>query len=345
MSQSLALREYLEEAGHSVEAVYAGCNQCRPFPGYYRDAFYEKLHCFSSPFFLKTPNRKGIYIGRTILLNLLRSPRYLREIRKIRKEILQMRPDVVFNFYDLIGALAIRRISRDIRRIGIGHHFFLHLTGYPCKGGKSLHRCFLGLLTGLILRSCDRVLALSFREMQGSREDKPGRFVSRIEVVPPLVRKKFREAHYRKGDRYLVYLLNEGFITDLITIARNEEGFQADVFSELPLDTPVPEGIRLHEINDQAFLEKMACCRGLVTTAGFDSVAEAAYMGIPLAAIPVRNHFEQLCNSYDMERSGLGSALDVISGDAFRCIREIDNRQYRNWVDKTGEKIIKAMEE
>ena len=345
MSQSLALREYLEEAGHSVEAVYAGCNRCRPFPGYYRDAFREKLHCFSSPFFLKTPNRKGIYIGRTILFNLLKSIRYLREIRKIRQGIRQMNPDVVFNFYDLIGAMALGRIPRSIRRIGIGHHFFLHLTDYPCPGGRWLHRCFLRALTMIIMRSCDRVLALSFREMQGSREDKPSKADPRINVVPPLVRKKFRETLYRKGNRYLVYLLNEGFITDLITIARNDPEFQADVFSELPVDTPVPEGIRLHEINDRAFLEKMAFCRGLVTTAGFDSVAEAAYMGIPQAAIPVRNHFEQLCNSLDMERSGLGKALGVISGEALKYMKEIDNRTYRKWVDEAGERIMKAMEE
>jgi hypothetical protein len=335
LSQSLALMEYLEEAGHSVMAVFVGCNQSRPLPGYYREALGERLHCFSSPFFLKTPNKKGIYVGRTILLNLLRCIRYLQETRRIRREVSRLEPDVVFNFYDLLGALALRKAPAHSRRIGVGHHFFLHMDGYRCNGGKSLHRWFLGLLTTIIMRSCDRVLALSFRELPGD---------DRISVVPPLVRRQFREARYQKGSRFLVYLLNEGFITDLIFIARNDPGFQADVFSELPPDTPVPPGIRLHALNDRLFREKMVCCRGLVTTAGFDTAAEAAYMGVPLAVVPVKNHFEQLCNSYDVERSGLGRASKTITAELFQQLRETGNQVYRQWVDRTGGMIINQME-
>jgi hypothetical protein len=345
MSQSLALREYLEEAGHSVEAVFAGSNRCRPFPEYYREAFREKLHCFSSPFFMKTPNKKGIYIGRTILLNLFRSIRYMREIHRIRMGVKQLEPDVVFNFYDLLGAMALRRVPPVTRRIGVGHHFFLHLDGYRCGGGKPIHRFFLRILTTIIMGSCDRVLALSFTEITVMRENSKRKGTAMIEVVPPLVRRKFRQAGYKEGGRYLVYLLNEGFIADLISIARSDPGFKADVFSELPADTPVPAGIRLHEINDQTFLERMTCCKGLITTAGFDTVAEAAYMGVPLGATPVRNHFEQLCNSRDLERSGLGTALYVITGDVLQLIRKIDNGPYRKWVEQAGERIIKAMEE
>jgi len=335
LSQSVALKEYLEESGHTVEAVFAGCNNRRPLPGYYHEVFREKLNCFSSPFFLRTPNKKGIYVGRTILFNLFRSIRYLLEAERIRREIIRLDPDVVFNFYDVVGAMALRKTGPGIQRISIGHHFFLHLDGYRCSVNKPLHERLLKIHTRMIMKYSDQVLALSFREVPGNEQ---------IRVVPPLVRKQIRKIRNEAGSRYLVYLLNEGFVSDLIHLAREDPGFKVDLFSDLPEDTPVPAGIRLHKLDDKTFMEKMAGCRGLITTAGFDSVAEAAYVGAPLAVVPVRNHFEQQCNSKDVERSGLGVASDVISEGVVRQMKEIDNISYRQWVDRTGQEIINHME-
>lgn len=331
LSQSVALKEYLDEAGHSLEAVYVGSNPSRKIPDYYRDIFKGKLRSFSSPWFLRTPNKKGIYVGRTLLYNLIRGPLYLKEVRRIRKEISTLRPDVIFNFYDVLGALAMRRLSPDIRRIGIGHHFFLHLDGYRCEGGKHFHRMLLKFHTELIIKSCDQVLALSYRDQKGK---------GKIAVIPPLVRKQFREAGYEDGSAYLVYLLNEGFIMDIISLSRAYPGLQFDVFSDLPPDTPVPEGISLFRVNDREFSEKMKCCKGVITTAGFDTAAEAACMGVALAVFPVENHFEQVCNSRDVERSGLGIVLKNYSMENLALMKKIDHLAYRKWVDSAARQIL-----
>ncbi|MFH0757525.1 MAG: glycosyltransferase family protein [Bacteroidota bacterium] len=336
LSQSAALKEYLENAGHTVEAVFTGCNNRHSLPTYYRTLFGDRLQCFASPFFLRTPNKKGIYVGLTILFNLFRSPLYVREAGRIRREITRLNPHVVFNFYDVVGALALQKGSPSVKRIGIGHHFLLHLEGYRCPGGNTLHKWFLRLHTLTVMRSCDKVLALSFRELPGNEQ---------ITVVPPLVRERFRNATRKEGPATLIYLLNEGFASDITTIAKNNPDFQADIFSELPTETPMPPSIRLHAINDQAFLEKMESCRNLVTTAGFDTVAEAAYMGVPLGVVPVRNHFEQRCNSFDIERSGLGISLDGFSAEGLRGIKKSDKLWFRLWVDRAGEMIINQMEE
>jgi len=167
MSQALALKEYLDQAGHTVEAVFLGGRPQREIPDYFARNFAGRLHTFQSPWFLRTPNQKGIYIGRTLLFNLVRIPAYLSELRRIRREIELLGPEVVINFYDVVGALALRKIPSGIRRIGIGHHFFLHLENYRCKQGSAWQRWLLKRLTEGIIRSCDRVLALSFREVPG----------------------------------------------------------------------------------------------------------------------------------------------------------------------------------
>ena len=336
LSQAMALEEHLIAAGHTVEAVYTGSGGAQPIPDYYKKNFSNRLHLFASPYFLRTPNKKGIYVLRTLLFNLLRTILYLREVKRIRKEIILLDPEVVFNFYDVVGGLAMRKLSDSIRRIGIGHHFFLHLDEYQCDGGNRIHKWFLRFHTKLIMKSCDRILALSFRDTAGNQQ---------IKVVPPLVRKKFRETNHKKGSRALIYLLNEGFITDLISIAKSNPEFQADIFSQLPADTPVPGGLRLHAISDKDFLEKMESCSFLVTTAGFDSVAEAAYMGVPLAVVPVRNHFEQRCNSMDVVNSGLGVSSEGITPDTILKIKESHNVSFRKWVDQAGGIIINQMSE
>lgn len=335
MSQALALREYLAEAGHSVDAVFLGTGSPEKIPDYFREMFSGTLRIFRSPCLLRTPNKKGIYVGRTLLYNLLHAATYLREMARIRREINALQPDVVFNFYELIGALAMRKLAPGIRRIGVGHHFYLHLHRSDFRLGPRWHRILLALHTRMILRSCHRVLALSFRKEQGSEG---------IQVLPPLVRKEFRKMHYVPGKRYLVYLLQEGFFYDLIRLARRVPEFQADLFTALDPDMEIPAGIRLHAYDAKKFSTLMASCKGLITTAGFDSAAEAAYHGIPLAVIPSRNHFEQRCNAADITAKGIGVAGFHMDEGLLERMHPFESRDYRDWVDQAVEQLMKLLE-
>jgi len=249
MSQALALKEYLDAAGHTVDAVLLGTGFPEEVPDYFRKVFSDKLRIFRSPWFLRTPNKKGIYVGRTLLFNLLYSVGYLKEIARIRREIDAIQPDVIFNFYELLGALAMRKTAKRIRKIGLGHHFYLHLNKTISRMGPSWHRILLRMHTRMIMKSCDRVLALSFRKEQGS---------DAIRVVPPLIRREFREMNHIPGDSYLVYLLQEGYFYDLVRLARSRPGFQADLFTTLNPDIEIPEGIRIHPFDAKKFSKLMA---------------------------------------------------------------------------------------
>jgi len=336
MSQAMALKEYLLEAGHTVDAVFLGISSSGMVPDYFRDSFPDNLHIFRSPWFLRTPNKKGIYVGRTLLYNLVRSPGYLQTIARIRREIEAIGPDVVFNFYELLGALAMRRTAPGIRKIGVGHHFYLYLNSSLCKTGPAWHRGLLRLHTSMIIKSCDRVLALSFRKDQGS---------SNIQVVPPLVRRQFREMNYVPGDRYLAYMLSEGFIYDLVMMAKSLPVFQADLFTSLNPAIELPEGIRIHPFDAKKFSNLMASCKGLITNAGFDSAAEAAYHGIPLAVIPSHNHFEQRCNGADITANRIGMVVSRIDLQILENMRSFDCSEYREWVNQAGEQFVKCVEE
>lgn len=54
----------------------------------------------------------------------------------------------------------------------------------------------------------------------------------------------------------------------------------------------------------------MSSCRAYATTAGFESVCEAMYLGKPLLMVPA--HIEQDCNAYDAARGGAGIISDSL---------------------------------
>ncbi len=334
MSQALALKEHLDEAGHSVESVLLGIRAPEAVPDYFREAFPGKLQIFRSPWFLRTPNKKGIYVGRTLGYNLLRSGSYMKSIAWIRREIEAIRPDVIFNFYELLGAWAMRKVAPGIRTIGLGHHFYLYLNRRYCSRGPAWQRGLLHLHTRMIMESCQQVLALSFREEPGSGP---------IRVVPPLVRREFRGIRHVPGERYLVYFLQEGFLYDLVQLARQEPGFQADVFTSLQPAMDLPDGIRIHPFDAEKFCKFMASCKGLITTAGFDIIAEAACHGIPLAVVPSRNHLEQLCNAAEIAAREMGISAEQIDRGILKQMKASDPAEYKKWLDQAGTRIIHSM--
>jgi len=54
----------------------------------------------------------------------------------------------------------------------------------------------------------------------------------------------------------------------------------------------------------------MAACKGLLCTAGFESVCEAMYLGKPVVMVPIAGQYEQACNALDGEQSGAGKKAD-----------------------------------
>lgn len=334
MSQSLALKEFLEDAGHTVVAVLVGSRGQQQLPGYFTEGFQDKPVQFRSPYLLKTPNQKGINVGRSILVNLFSTFVYLGDVRRIRRILGKLDPDVVVNFYDLVGALALRKAKKGIRRIGIGHHFLLHMEGYRCGATSFLNRWLLKVHTRMIMRSCDRVLALSYRDVAGAKG---------IGVIPPLIRRDWREINYRPGEAYLAYLMSGGYLYDLIRIAAEDPSFRVDVFTGLSTDMEIPQHVRIHPPEGEAFRKALAGCRGLITTAGFDTVAEAAYHGIPVLVIPARHHFEQQCNSMDVVRSRIGKAAEQLTPDAISQMTATKALSFRDWADQAGPMVLKAL--
>jgi uncharacterized protein (TIGR00661 family) len=90
----------------------------------------------------------------------------------------------------------------------------------------------------------------------------------------------------------------------------------------------------------------MASAKGLVSTAGFESVCEAMYLNKPVLMVPVEGHFEQYCNSRDAFYAGAGlydTTFDIHKLDQFASATKTENTYYKKWVNQSSDIVYKQM--
>ena len=88
----------------------------------------------------------------------------------------------------------------------------------------------------------------------------------------------------------------------------------------------------------------MAGCKAYASTAGFESVCEAMYLGKPLMMVPA--HIEQECNAYDAMQSGAGISDDSFNLDRLLQFAETyrPDPNFRNWAESAESIIVNELE-
>lgn len=183
-------------------------------------------------------------------------------------------------------------------------------------------------------------LALSIRDY----EDEP---VHGIKVVPPLLRQEAKTIIRHHGDYIMGYMLNAGFAEDVKAWHEKHPHTQLHFFWDQP-DAPeelkVDDTLTFHRINDEKFLKMMAGCKAFATTAGFESVCEALYMGKPCMLIPA--HVEQECNAMDAEKEMAGIVSEDFDIDKLKAFARDyeEDVEFRMWENHAESRIVAAIE-
>jgi uncharacterized protein (TIGR00661 family) len=335
-SQAMAAMELLKKSDIEVARVYIGKSFFRKTPAYFYSSLKTPVLSFYSPNFLRSPDRKGIRVLFSILLNLVLSPVYIYESIRLGILMISDKSKLVLNFYDPIGSLACRYWKRRANRIAISHHFYLSHPDFYHPHGFGNSYLWLGIMNRMMIRSADKVLALSFRE---------GKSLNKIEVIPPFIRHQIKTSIQQSGERDLCYFLNPGFDLEMLEFYRQRPGQKADIFTDATLHKDIPENVGIHKTSRENFQSAMASCKRIITTAGFDTVAEAFYLEIPIYLIPSTNHYEQYCNALDATRTGLGFQLESLSDLSEVDFQAGSNQSYKKWADKIEEFFLKGIQD
>lgn len=302
MTQALAFQQWCRRNGHQVVRVLAGRNPSRNWPDFFSHGFDVPVEPIASPGFSYHAGRRVDLLG-TLWQACRRSRSFLSSLDTLDRIYAAEEPDLLVNFLEPLAGLHHRLRRRQVPQLAIGHQFMAAHPSYPSGPGTQAGRTGMRLFSSLV---AGRGLchALSF-----FRADDADR--GRLRVAPPLLRDEVTQLTPEAGTYLLVYLLNAGYRSEVERWHRRHPTIPIRCFYERPAeagDEIVDATLSFHPLHGERFLRMMAGCRGVVCSAGFESIAEAACLGKPVLAVPVEGHREQQLNAIDAFRCGLAVA-------------------------------------
>jgi len=128
----------------------------------------------------------------------------------------------------------------------------------------------------------------------------------------PIIRNEIRKAEKKKGNHYTVYLPSYGdsFLLDYL---KQFPEFEFEVFSKHTKTYYSQKNIHIQPVHKDRFTTSMTGSAGVLCNAGFETPAEALFLGKKLCVIPMKGQYEQQCNAAALRKLGvavLGSFTD-----------------------------------
>ncbi|MFD2938068.1 glycosyltransferase family protein [Spirosoma flavum] len=310
LTQALSLAQILRIAGHEVIGAIVGITAERSVPAFFSEKFTAPILPVFSPGLVYNAGTNALEPFKTTLMAIRTIRPFWRSLRQVRDHIDAQRPDVVVNFFEMLGGMTYALLRPSAPMICIAHQYMAFHRDFQRPEGQWLYRQAFKLNTRLTCFGAQELLALSFDK----QPDEPN---ERLRVVPPLLRQELTDLKPTPGDFLLAYVTQPGLKVELQKAHKQNPEIQMDAFHSDATgpDQVIDETLTYHAIDGKRFLEFMARCKAIVTTAGFESVCEALYLGKPALMIPQPNHFEQACNAIDSQRAGVGVASDCFDLD------------------------------
>jgi uncharacterized protein (TIGR00661 family) len=340
MTQAIAFSKILEKQGHELSGVIVGKSKRRAIPEFLSREITAPIHLVESPNFACDKDEKQILIGKTIRQNIAKAAVFWRSLKQIHEVVEAEQPDIILNFYDLLGGIYNGIFRPKAQYWVIGHQYLIYHPEFQFAPATGLNKFFFKVNTRLTAIGASEKLALSFYELESTSE---------ITVVPPLLREEVKKLSPTREDFYLTYMVNSGYGEEVLAFAKANPQLNIRAYWDkneaAETEHPLPN-LSFHRVHDKNFLRDMAACKGLVSTAGFESICEAMYLGKLVMVIPVKGQYEQACNALDTIHSRAGIASDSFDFSKLEHAiqtREISENSFQGWVStwpNTFQKIL-----
>jgi uncharacterized protein (TIGR00661 family) len=239
---------------------------------------------------------------------------YKSDLRKFLKEVRQLpveEYDLVITDFEPVSAWACS--SKNVPCIGLSHQAAVLAEQAP-KADSS------DIIGKLIIKQYAPVTAqygFHFKAFNAN-------------IFTPVIRQQVRDQQVINKGHYTVYL--PAFDDErLIKKLSKFKDVQWDVFSKHNKKVIKHKNITIQPINNEAFIQSMAECEGVLCGAGFETPAEALFLKKKLMVIPMKNQYEQHLNA---------AALKEMGVPVIKSLKPKHEETIKEWI--TNGKIIKV---
>lgn len=220
----------------------------------------------------------------------LRGPAY----GMIADELRDFRPDVVIADAEAWTG----RIANDLRLplISFDHFGVMVYCRPPIAWYERAERRFDAIVYQTLMGRPDHVIVSSFYDAPPRRAD--------VTLVGPLLRTEVQRAAPRRGEHLLLYL-NKGQhqFTPRVESAVREAGLPVRIYGTERRD--MDGNLSFRPMSNLPFVEDLASCRAVISTAGNQLVGETIHFQKPILVMP-EDCVEQRLNAAAVERMGIG---------------------------------------
>lgn len=144
-------------------------------------------------------------------------------------------------------------------------------------------------------------------------------------IHTPIIRSEIRQLQSTDYGHITVY---HPAFDDKILIQefKKIKNFNFEIFSKHARTSYADGNVKVSPIDNNLFLESFASCYGVICAAGFETPAEALFLGKKLLVIPMQGQYEQKCNA---------AALAEMGVPVFENFETDFSEEFNNWIFKS----------
>lgn len=165
------------------------------------------------------------------------------------------------------------------------------------------------------------------------------------DVFTPVIRSGIRSLRPETRSHYTVYLpaYDAFYIASLLSQIK---GVKWQIFSKRNLNARLDASVSIEPIHAENFAQSLVSSIGVLCGAGFETPAEALFLGKKLLVIPMAGQYEQQCNAYALMQLGV-PVIQKLTNDSVSQLMDwvaSDKNVRVKWEDTTAQSLDRVFQ-
>jgi uncharacterized protein (TIGR00661 family) len=250
-------------------------------------------------------HRTSMSIWHTLTRFLSNYPIYKNSTKMVEEVVRDFKPDLCITDFEMITARVARKHKIPLISVDNQHMFTKARMEYPPKHWWS--HLIVQLTTWFFVPYADSYVIVSFYTLNPKEKN--------VFFVPSTIRDEILKAKPRDDNYFLVYQTSHDY-GEVLPMLQALPDLRFIIYREGP--QKVEGNTMFKQLHGPEFVHDLAHCKGIITNGGLSLIGEAIYLKKPLYCVPIRNQFEQIINTIQVEKMGFGIMANGFTPQEFQ---------------------------